>query len=315
MFSVKKEPFGDFSRLKLCNDERGEYVSIIPEFGANVNEIVLSDGRRTFSVLEGDKTYSDLAENKWFRGAKLIPFPNRINNGKYSYRENEYTLPINFPSQNHAIHGLIYNKKFRVKKIQKTKGSASVLLEYRYRKDVSGYPFDINIVIRYSLSKKGFGCVTKIVNAGNTDAPVGDGWHPYFKITGSVDHLMLKIPSARKIRVDKKMIPTGKFAHFAEFESLRQIRNIEFDTGFALPAKNGIANTELYDSKQNVRVCVWQETGKQKYNYLQVFIPASRKSIAIEPMTCNTDAFNNKDGLILLKPRQCFVAGYGVYIK
>ena len=52
-----------------------------------------------------------------------------------------------------------------------------------------------------------------------------------------------------------------------------------------------------------------------KYNYLQVFIPPLRNSIAIEPMTCNTDAFNNKEGLIILEPDQQFKASYGVSIK
>ena len=57
---------------------------------------------------------------------------------------------------------------------------------------------------------------------------------------------------------------------------------------------------------------IWQETGKYKYNFLQVYTPPHRKSIAIEPMTCAPDAFNNKDGLIVLGPFESFYAVCGI---
>ncbi|MCB0643138.1 MAG: hypothetical protein KDC44_15925, partial [Phaeodactylibacter sp.] len=49
-----------------------------------------------------------------------------------------------------------------------------------------------------------------------------------------------------------------------------------------------------------------------KYNFLQVFTPDHRQSIAIEPMTCNVDAFNNREGLIVLKPGEAHAASFGL---
>ena len=79
--------------------------------------------------------------------------------------------------------------------------------------------------------------------------------------------------------------------------------------------KEGIAITELYDPQRDLRIVLWQETGKRKYNYLQIFTHPSRMSIAIEPMTCNIDAFNNKEGLITLKSDESFKACYGIRLK
>jgi aldose 1-epimerase len=42
------------------------------------------------------------------------------------------------------------------------------------------------------------------------------------------------------------------------------------------------------------------EANAKQFPYFQVFTPPHRESIALEPMTCNVDAFNNKNGLVTL---------------
>lgn len=313
MFITKKEKFGKFTKIKILNIQTKEYISIIPDFGANVNKIILSRNNKLFPILDGYKTYSSLIEDKWSKGKKMIPFPNRIDKGQYTFQGKKYQLPINYPKQGHAIHGLIYNKKFKINKIINTKKQSSVILEYKYKREIHSYPFCFLVKIKYSLNNKGFKTTTKIQNLDSTDIPIGDGWHPYFKINGLVNKLFLKIPAKKKILVDKKMIPTGKYQKIEKFTTLTKIEKTAFDTGFIV-TKSKIARTLLCSKKLNITLNIWQETGNRKYNYLQIFIPPSRKSIAIEPMTCDTNALNNKKGLIILKPNQTLSASYGVYI-
>ena len=315
MFKVEKKPFGKFTKLKLLNTKTGEFVAIVPAFGANINELVLNKNGKSFSVIEGDENYEKLIKDRWFKGAKLIPFPNRINDGVYLFQRRKYHLPINFPSQNHAIHGLIYNKVFDIERVSERKKSVNVVLKYVYDKEITGYPFCFEVKIYYTLTPKGFECRTVLRNISKEKIPVGDGWHPYFRTGNKIDDLCLKLPSKRRIKVNKRMIPTGEKVLFDRFSVLRKIKNYKFDTGFALPKKEGIASTKLYDEKKNITIIVWQQTGKMKYNYLQVFISPLRNSIAIEPMTCYANAFNNKEGLIILAPNQQFKASYGVSIK
>jgi aldose 1-epimerase len=56
----------------------------------------------------------------------------------------------------------------------------------------------------------------------------------------------------------------------------------------------------------------WQETGAGKYNFLQVFIPPLRHCVALEPMTCAPDAFNNGMGLARLEPGEMLKGSFGV---
>jgi aldose 1-epimerase len=315
MFKIIKKPFGKFSKIRLSNEKTGEYVSIIPEFGANVNEIVLSKNGELCSLVDGDKTFEELIKNDWYKGAKLVPFPNRINDGKYSFESNQYQLDINFPSQHHAIHGLVYNKEFSLRQANASKNAVSVELWHNYTGENKGYPFHFSINITYSLSDKGFECQTIIKNIDSRNIPMADGWHPYFKLDEKVDNLYLRLPSSKKILVDKNMIPDGKIDKFGNFKRLTKIEGQNFDDGFSLSGRIGIARTEIYNEEKKLMLVVWQETGKMKYNYLQVFIPPDRESIAIEPMTSIADAFNNKKGLIVLKPNDEFKAKYGVFLK
>lgn len=315
MFRIDEEKFGKLTRLKLVNIESREHVSVIPGFGANVNEIVLSKKELNYSILDGAKNYSELIKNKWYKGAKLIPFPNRILDGRYTFNRKSFRLPINFRSQKHAIHGLLYNQKFTVKDRTVSKKSSSILLEHLYLGRTDGYPFKFRVHIKYTLSGGGFECNTVIKNEHSAKIPIGDGWHPYFRLKGSLADTLLRIPSTRQIEVDSRNIPTGEIRPFEKFSSLSKIADEEIDSGFQLRKRNGLAETELVDQEHDLKLTVWQETGEMKYNYVQVFIPPSRKSIAIEPMTCNINAFNNGEELIILKPKSTFDATYGVRLE
>ena len=315
MFRIDDEKFGKLTRVKLVNTNSKEHVSVIPGFGANVNEIVLSKDGLNYSILDGAKNYSELIKNEWYKGAKLIPFPNRILDGRYTFNRKSYKLPLNFPSQKHAIHGLIYNQTFTVKERTVSKRSASVLLEHLYSGRTDGYPFKFKVQIKYALSRDGFECNTVIKNEHSATIPIGDGWHPYFSVKGRLTDMLLRIPSTQQIEVDDRMIPTGEVKAFEKFASLSRIGDEKIDAGFQLRKGGGHAKTELVDLELDLKVTVWQETGEMKYNYIQVFIPPSRKSIAIEPMTCNINAFNNGEGLIILKPKSTFNATYGVRLE
>ena len=316
MFKIIKEPFGDFTKIKFVNSATKEYISIIPEFGGNVNEIVLGKEAKLYSILDGYQTPLEMFEQKYFKSAKLIPFPNRIEDGKYSFNGKEYQLPINKPDENHAIHGFIWNKNLALRNKEIRDKYASVKFVYIYDGSLPGYPFKTEILITYFLTaEEGFRCTTEIKNIDRCVIPVGDGWHPYFKTNGKVDELMLKIPAKCKTDVDSRMIPTGKRLPYNDYIHLTKIGDTKFDTGFPITQNGGSVTTEIYDPKIDLKIKIWQETGKWKYNYLQIYIPPSRKSIAIEPMTCKINGFNNKKGLIVLQPNESFKASYGVSIE
>jgi aldose 1-epimerase len=107
-----------------------------------------------------------------------------------------------------------------------------------------------------------------------------------------VDELTLAFNTKAEWVVNNKMIPTGE--------------TIEVD---AVSGKIGRAEYDGCFTLEKPLVRLAQEGGVQltmdcgpDFPYLQVYTPPHRNSIAIEPMTCLPDVYNNGIGLIELQP-------------
>ncbi len=316
MFKITEENKNGLEKIKIVNTETGEYVSVLPQFGGNVNGLVLLKNNKLYSVLAGNNSKKEFEGFGIYNGAKLFPFPNRIKDGVYIFEGKEYQLQLNYTAEGNAAHGLVYNKRFRVLSKLEGKHFAEVNLIYNYKGMNEGYPFPFELVLTFTLIKdRGFICKTVARNKGGTPMPFGDGWHPFLSFRKKIDNLFLKFDSDKKIITDDSMIPTGKKIKYDEFSLLKQIGKKEFDDCFLLKTNNGKHETVLYDEAADTKIILCQETGKGKYNYLHVYTPPGRKSIAVEPVTSNINAFNNKEGLNILQPQEKFVASYGIYIK
>ncbi|MDX2003561.1 MAG: hypothetical protein SFW35_14085 [Chitinophagales bacterium] len=315
MFTIEEDSFGSFTQMELKNVLTGESVSIIHDFGTAINALTLQSNGRNYQLLRGAALSKEMVGQRWYKGVKLSPFPNRVRDGKYTFQGKEYQLPINEEARHNALHGFVYNKPFELIGHVEGHTEASVEFEYNYNGKVEGYPFPFRLSLTYILSEEGLECSTTVLNTGKEAMPIGDGWHPYFKTGTSVDKLHLLLPPGDLIEVDERLNPSGKKSPFSKFNQLTVIGDHQFDTGFALKIVDDIATTQLYDPQQNLTISLWQETGPSKYNFLQVYIPPDRQSIAIEPMTCSADAFNNGDGLIVLQPGEHFNAKYGVTLR
>ena len=137
-----------------------------------------------------------------------------------------------------------------------------------------------------------------VENLGENTIPMGFGWHPYFSLSEKVDDCELTLPPLEMIGVDQRMIPTGKRYAFDEFLTPSPIGVSVLDNCFVRKANEKEDRLKIRLSGSKGTIDYWQETGPGKFSYVQFFTPPTRTSIAIEPMTCNVDAFNNQNGLI-----------------
>lgn len=303
--------------IRLENETTGEYVSVAPRYGANVHELVLKKKNSLFPIIDGYREEEQFSDNRWFNSAWMAPFPNRVRDGKYIFEGHSYQLPINFDWENNACHGFVFDKPFRLTHREDGPDRASMTLTYTHDGGREGYPFPFEMHVTYILDQSG-GFITRarIHNTGPGSMPVGVGWHPYFTFNKKADELLLQIPASKRIRVDDRLIPTGEIVPYDDFSKLSPIRDTAFDTGFIVTPdpQTGRAATLLRDPEQDVTIRFWQETGENKYPYLQLFIPPSRESVAIEPMSCMTNAFNSGNGLLILNKDERFDAQYGIIL-
>ncbi|MFA6089298.1 MAG: aldose 1-epimerase [Candidatus Woesearchaeota archaeon] len=277
-------------------------MKIISDFGCNLIELIL-DGKE---VLDTNKDFDNLTLNKGAKSALLIPFPNRISKGKYTFENKEHQIEINKPEEENAIHGVLYNKPFKLTKKNITEQAASITFEHEIKKeDIKGYPFHILVSITFILEKTRLSIIINTTNKGNNNAPYGVGWHPYFKITRKLEDCAIMIPSNTILELDDKkpMIPTGEVLKNKHLPTFDLIGDAEFDTCFT-----NLTQTECFLEEYTIFF-------DKSMDFLQIYTPKDRSSIAIEPMSCAPDAFNNKMGLDIIKPNETKPNFFGIKIE
>jgi aldose 1-epimerase len=315
MFSILSEKLGPLDTLKILNKRTGEYAVIIPGSGAIINELALQKAGQLHHLIDGCASYEDLlTEGRLrFKGPKLFPFPNRIKDGLYSFEGKEFKLRKNLVSQDHAIHGLVLESNFRVTEQKIEEDQAGIQLEYIADGNETGYPFQYRLILDITLTaSQGLICKTTILNTSSSGIPVGDGWHPYFTLSTAVDNLKLKIPSCSRLEADKRQIPTGNTVKEQRFKKPEKINNTHLDDCFLIEGNEKLGEIHLINEEKNIDLILWQECGVHKYNFFQLYTPPHRQSVAIEPMTCAPDAFNNKIGLIILKAGESIPLNCGI---
>lgn len=276
-------------------------LQIISDLGCNPNILIL-DGQE---VLDGNTTPEDLKNHFISKGDFLAPFPNRISDGKYTFNAVEHQLAINEPDRGHALHGLIVDKKFTLQSSAQCEDGASASFITKISADeFPGYPFDLEITITFTLKARELAIDMSGKNRGTIDAPFGVGWHPYFTARKRIDDLYLTLPAASILETDKvkELIPTGKKLPNEFGTNKRTIQNTFFDTCFTDLEKHSVLfeNIELFMDNQ--------------MKFVQFYTPDERTSIAIEPMSCAPDAFNNGMGLHILKPDESVMHSFSIRI-
>ena len=102
------------------------------------------------------------------RGQVLIPWPNRLTDGRYEWDGETHRLPLNEPP--YAIHGLARDAIWDVV----AEGAFEHVLEPQ-----PGYPFRLRLRVEYTLADDGLSVRTVAENVGERAAPFGAGHHPY----------------------------------------------------------------------------------------------------------------------------------------
>jgi aldose 1-epimerase len=315
-FSIRHDNDQGLEQVKIKDESTGTEIAILPAHGASLHAYCVrqSDGG-VVNVIDNYKDAAALAEEmpQSYKSAKLSPFPCRISEGKYRFAEKEYRFRRLFKDGT-AIHGLLFNQPFAL--TGETPGDAAGMLsmEYIYRKEDPGYPWDYCCQVRYSLLAGGLlEIVTTVTNLDKTEIPIADGWHPYFRLGGRIDDWQLQFHSEAIVEFDERLIPTGRLVQYEKFDSPRLIGNTFLDNCFVL--KPGIVSPscELYHPGRRLRVSFFPDAS---YPYLQIYTPLTRESIAVENLSGAPDCFNNKMGLHLLQPghSQIFTVRYKVSV-
>jgi aldose 1-epimerase len=281
--------------------------------------VVTTLGATLRSYVVGDRPLLDGFEpdelSPGGRGQILVPWPNRIADGRYDLSGKHHQLPIDEPDLGHAIHGLVRWAEWLVEY------RAADFARFRHRlSGRPGYPFPLDLSVEYRVSPSGLMVSFGATNVGTASCPFGAGAHPYFRFAGTlVDAIELCVRATQWLQVDARSIPRGRQpveGSPCDFRAPRVIGLSRLDHAFTdlERDRDGIAQVLLRSGGDETRV--WQD---RSFDFVQVYTGDTlpdrvrrRHGVAVEPMSCAPNAFNSGDGLRVLAPGEAFEGRWGI---
>lgn len=276
----------------------GDQTAVVCELGAALRAY----GDNKGPIVDGTEADEPISAG---RGQVLMPWPNRIKDGKYSFEGSSQQLSITEVGKNNSSHGLLRWVNWQC--VEHTNSSVTMSYESHAQ---SGFPFAFDAKVTYSLGEGGLHVTMQATNAGATPMPFGMGSHPYF--AGDVDKSLLTCPSTKYLPTDTQGIPTGDVVDTDEFNEQTSLAGKKINgCWFGLKRdESGIANVEFND------IQVWMDS---TFDYVMLYsaddvpqLERRRQSFAIEPMTCAQNAYNNGIGLLVLQPGEIVSGTWGV---
>lgn len=277
-----------------------DQCAVVTEVGATLR-VYRVGGRDVISPFPEDGV------PKASQGKHLLPWPNRIRDGRYQFGGESFQLPINEHPRNNAIHGLLSWVPWQLEEIT----SSMVRLGARLFPS-PGWPGSLLCQLTHRLGAKGLSVEIRVTNVGQSPSPLGYAAHPYFTFDAPIDQLRVKVPFGRRLEVDERLLPVSLQEHPSNHLAGQPLGDILLDTAFCDPVRTIEGNWEIELTHQDRTTIVWAD---QTMKWVQIYTPPHRTSIAIEPMTCGPDAFNpgpTHDDLLVLEPGQSFTGCWGV---
>lgn len=284
----------------------GSQRAVVVEVGGGLRTYDVDD----HAILDG---YPLEAMADGGRGQPLLPWPNRLADGKYTFNGETYQLPIDEVSRGNATHGLTRWLNWTLIEQHAERVVVGLVIHPR-----PGYPFTLELRIEYTLDESGLGVRTRAHNIGAMPLPFGAGQHPYLAVgTETVDTAVLQLPAATRLELDpERRLPTGRQSPAEDFGEPRAIGDMQIDDCFTdLRRESDGRARAVMSAPGGSTVSVWLD---QHYKYLQVFTGDTlaprkrRRGLAIEPMTCPPNAFRTGVDVLVLEPLESIELAWGL---
>jgi aldose 1-epimerase len=286
-----------------------DYLAVVTEMGAGLRALLHRD-RPLVTAYDADELPPGGA------GQLLLPWPNRIDRGRYRLGDTEYQLDLSEPAGGNAIHGLTRWSSWSL-----ARHDPHAVVLHLALLGHTGYPFRLDLTVDYQLSgNSGLMVSVTAHNAGSRPAPYGTGSHPYLTAGApAVDGCELTLPVSQWLPADQRGIPSAPPSAVAgtefDFRAAREIGTVKLDHAFTGLERDeaGLAWARL--TSDGAGTALWADPG---YGWLQVFTGDTlgqehrRRAVAIEPMTCPPNSFVTGTDLLILEPGQTVSHRWGI---
>ncbi|MFC4223873.1 aldose 1-epimerase family protein [Lysinibacter cavernae] len=304
---MNASPTGNQYSIRRVSD-LGDWSATITERAAGIRLLTL-DGIDLVEPFPEDRVPPYAA------GIVLMPWANRIRDGKWTLNGATQQLDITEPAAHNAIHGLLRNAHYTLG----DRGADWVRLEAPVFPQ-HGYPFHLETSVTYRLLANGLQVTHDVRNVGPTTAPVALGAHPFVKI-GDVPttDLTLTVDAATRFEVDDRFNVLAEVGVEGTQYDLRdgvRLGDVSLDDGYGSVSHTEGETRHSITAPDGRRVTVW---GDSNIRYVQVFTTddfstetVGDVAVAIEPMTAPAGSLATGEGLTWLEPGEEWAVRWGI---
>jgi len=257
-------------------------VDLAPSAGGSIARFAVDD----VDILRR-MAVSDIASGKGNNAAAypLVPFSNRIANGRLVFEGEQIALAPNWPGVRHPMHGDGWAHAWQVERA----GSRSAEIAYLHERagEHGGWPFRYCARQSYRLVEDRLTVRMALENLEDRPVPAGIGLHPFFVRDADTE---LACRTRAVWTADAEVLPIERIAVPAEwnFSTSRKVEGVVLDNCF--DGWDGRATITW--PKRRLRLAL---EASQPFRHLLIYIPPGRDFFCVEPVS-------HANGLVGLSP-------------
>ncbi|MBS0643685.1 MAG: aldose 1-epimerase [Proteobacteria bacterium] len=252
-------------------------IVVAPETGAGVVGWMAGGTAMLRRAVPGAVVAGDPHVMGWF---PLVPYCNRIAQGRFTWRGRQYRLAPNFGDRPHTIHGIGWQRPWTVESVAADRAT----LTLAHAADDS-WPFAFDAAIGYVVTADAVVATLSLTNRAPDAAPAGIGLHPYIPkdnnaaLRFNADGVWINTPDVLPLR-HTPVPPEWRFATPLEAAPMR-LDNCFTGWDRSADVRAGAASMRIEAS--------------ETFTNLQVFTPDWGDFFCAEPVSHVPDALNRPD--------------------
>jgi aldose 1-epimerase len=249
-------------------------LELTPSIGGAISAFEWVEGDTSRAILR--KCHSPPEKVLDAASFPLVPYVNRIRDGRFNFRGREVHIAPNMPGDPSPLHGQGWLNPWNVEDA----GQNSALLSFRH--EAGEWPWTYQARQEFALDEGGLTLTLTCQNLSDEPMPCGLGQHPYFPC-GSATRLDTKVTHAWTI--DEKVLPVDKVPAEGRYDLRdRLVCGQGLDNGFC--GWEGEARMSDPDWPYEVRL------SSADARFFQVYSPPTGGIYVAEPVTHANAALN-----------------------
>ena len=270
-------------------------LELHPQIGGAITRFQLACPDETLDLLRPTSTQT-IAERNVLETScyPLIPFSNRVKDGRFTFEGREYHLEPNLPGHPHPLHGHGWRCEWKV--LEQTEDSVVLA----YSRSASDFPSQQSATQRFRLLPGALQVDLELRNTGNEAMPAGIGLHPFFpkpadtRLQANLANVWLGTDDC--IPVTRVAVPERW-----DFSTGRELADLALDHCFG-----GWARRAQVDwPARGVKLAI---EATEPLSHAVIYSPPGQDFFCFEPVSNANDAFNlsargvDGVGLVVMEP-------------